>query len=51
MVSAAAESEAEDDEAEQAPAAATPREVIEKLSAAKVNLICGQEHFACIVLS
>lgn len=51
MVTAAAESDAEDAEAEQAPAAATPREVIEKLSAAKVTLTCAQVHFACIVLS
>ncbi len=41
MVTAAAESEAEDADAEQVPAAATPREVIEKLSAAKVTLTCG----------
>ncbi len=40
VVTAAAESDAEDAEAEQAPAAATPREVIEKLSAAKVTLTC-----------
>lgn len=41
MVTAVAGSEAEDAEAEQVPAAATPREVIEKLSAAKVTLFCG----------
>ncbi|DBA71121.1 TPA: hypothetical protein ACH3X2_011531 [Trebouxia sp. C0005] len=38
VVIAAAESEAENAEAEQAPAAATPREVIEQLSAAKGEL-------------
>jgi len=40
VVTAAAESEAEDADAEQVPAAATPREVIEKLAAAKVTLTC-----------
>lgn len=38
VVTAAAELEPEDAEAEQVPAAATPREVIEKLSAAKGEL-------------
>ena len=41
VVTAAAELEPEDAEAEQVPATATPREVIEKLSAAKVTLTCG----------